>query len=151
MERNFARWLYSMHIWMTSFSSASVWPVATVSPEPSGRFTELCLWRAGVLDAWEVCLDDSVEEEPSGRGMKHRDGGRQVVLDYIVICSLLHEGETFSLSHQQNRLQSDPWFLGWEVKTQGTMPFMTLVPLVKRLEKCIYSGLLPHTEKLSFS
>ena len=44
-----------------------------------------------------------------GRGNEtHRDVGvGRVVLDDIVICSLLHEGETFSLSHQQNRLQSD--------------------------------------------
>lgn len=45
-----------------------------------------------------------------GRGNEiHRDVGvSPVVLDYIVIFSLLHEGETFSPSHQQNRLQSDP-------------------------------------------
>lgn len=48
---------------------------------------------------------------PGGGNEMHRDvGAGRVVLDYIVICSLLHEGETFSPSHQQTDSSQTPDF-----------------------------------------
>lgn len=143
-ERNFAMWLYSMHIWMTSFSLASVWPVATISTEPSGRYTGDCACGGQRFLMLERSLDDSVEEEPSRRREwnAQRCGGGQS--GSWLHCNLLPPSwrwNFFSLP-PTNRLQSDPWFLGWEVKTQSTMPLMTLVLLVK-VRMCIYSGLLP--------